>query len=77
MTATRPVQTRRGSLFEALASTAVGLLVGFVTNIVVLREGYGLEVSLTAAAEMTAIFTAVSIARGYLVRRLFEVWGRR
>lgn len=69
-------QTRRGSLAEALANIAVGLGVSFAANLAIL-PAFGLAVSLDQAAGISAAFTVVSLARGYLLRRLFNKIGRR
>lgn len=72
----RPHQTRRGSLLEALANVAVGLGVGFAANLLVL-PAWGYPVTLGDAAGMSAAFTAISIARSYVIRRVAETWARK
>ena len=64
-------QTRRGSLAEAAANTILGLGVAFVANLLVLPV-FGLPVSASKAAGISAVFVAVSLVRSYCLRRLFE-----
>lgn len=67
-------QSRRMSAVEALTSTAIGYGVAVAANAVVL-PAFGFPVSVGQSFVIGAIFTAVSLARGYLVRRLFDRLG--
>lgn len=67
-------QSRKMSAVEALTSTAIGYGVAVATNAVVL-PAFGFPVSVGQSFVIGAIFTAVSLARGYLVRRLFDRLG--
>jgi hypothetical protein len=64
-------QSRRMSLVESIANVAVGYGVAVATQVLVFPL-FGLEVSLAANLQIGLIFTVVSIARSYLLRRLFE-----
>ena len=64
-------QSRRMSLTEALTSTAVGYVLAVLTQILVFPL-FGLPASFTDSLAIGAIFTIVSVARGYVVRRIFE-----
>lgn len=64
-------QTRRQSGLEALANVAAGLGISFAANLVIL-PAFGLAISLRQAAGISAAFTAVSLARSYTLRRLFN-----
>lgn len=67
-------QSRRGSAVEALANVVIGLGVAWLANLVIL-PAVGLPVSLGQAGTISAAFTVVSLARSYLVRRLFNaIW---
>jgi len=66
-------QTRSMSLLEALTGTAIGFGVALLTQLAVFPL-FGLPVTLGSNLAIAAIFTAVSVARSYLVRRLFERW---
>lgn len=65
------MQTKTQSFIEALTGTFIGFLIATVANWLVLPL-YGFEVSITASVEIAVIFTFISIARSYLVRRLFN-----
>lgn len=65
------MQTKRQSLIETVTSTLIGLAVSFLTQIIVFPM-YNLEVNFNQNLQITAIFTVVSILRGYSVRRLFN-----
>jgi len=64
-------QSRRMSLLEALTNVAIGYGVAVVTQIAVFPL-FGLEVSLSDNLAIGGLFTLVSIARSYAVRRLFD-----
>ncbi len=68
------MQPRLQSFIEAVTSTLIGLVVAIVTQLIVFPL-YGLEINLQSNVEIAGIFTAVSIVRGYLVRRWFNKWG--
>ena len=64
-------QSRLVSLLEAMANVAVGYILAITTQIVVF-PWFGLEVTLGEHLAIGSVFVAVSLARGYLLRRLFE-----
>jgi hypothetical protein len=64
--------SRRASLTEIGLSTSFGYFVALATQAVVFPL-FGLEPPASAHAAIGLIFTAVSLARGYLFRRLW-VW---
>ena len=64
-------QSRRMSLVEALANVAVGFGVAVATQIAVFPM-FGLHTSLMENMAIGAIFTLASIARSYVLRRMFE-----
>lgn len=55
-------------------SIAIGFVVSLVLTALVL-PAYGHAVTFAENVQITAIFTAASIVRGYLVRRAFNRWG--
>lgn len=64
-------QSRAGSLMEATSN----VVLGFVLALLVQRAVYpafGIQTTWTTDTVIAAIFTAVSLVRGYLLRRLFE-----
>jgi hypothetical protein len=67
----RPSQTRRASFAEAVANVVAGYLMALLTQ----RLAYplfGIHTTLAAESAIAAIFTLVSLARSYMLRRLFE-----
>ncbi len=65
-------QSRTMSLVESLTNVAVGYGIAVITQIVVFPL-FGLTTTLSENMAMGAIFTVVSIARSFTLRRLFEV----
>lgn len=64
-------QSRAMSLAEAVANVAVGYAVAVATQIIVFPL-FGIMVSLGQTLAIGALFTIASLARSYLLRRLFE-----
>jgi hypothetical protein len=64
-------QTRAMSLVEALANVAVGYAVAVLTQIVVFPM-FGMQATLAQNMQIGAVFTVVSIARSFALRRVFE-----
>lgn len=64
-------QSRKASLVEALVNIAVGMVIAFFTQELIL-SAYGVPVSYKQNAEMTLIFTAISIVRQFVLRRVFN-----
>jgi hypothetical protein len=64
-------QSRAMSLVEAIANVAVGYGVAVVTQILIFPI-FGLHTTLAENLAMGGIFTMVSIARSFALRRLFE-----
>jgi hypothetical protein len=67
------------SLIEAIANVAVGYGIAVVTQVLIFPV-FGLQTTLMQNLKMGAVFTVVSIARSFALRRLFEairVWRTR
>lgn len=69
-------QTRLGSATEAMAGTAIGFCVSWAVTPPVLAL-FGYQAGAGTAFGITCVYTAISVVRGYLVRRLFNRLGRR
>jgi hypothetical protein len=69
-------QSRRMSLVEAIANVVVGYGLAVLTQILVFPI-FGLQVSLSDNLAIGAAFTAVSLTRSYVLRRLFEAFRSR
>ena len=66
-------QTRKQSAVETLAGVAIGFVVSLVASVLVFPL-FGHAFTLGQNVGITIIFTVLSIARGYAVRRLFNRW---
>lgn len=64
-------QSRRGSIAETVTNTAVGFAINWGANLVILPL-FGLPITGGQAFHMGLVFTAISIARGYVMRRVFN-----
>ena len=64
-------QSRRMSLVESIANVVVGFGIAVLTQIAVFPI-FGLHVSLADNLVIGLIFTFVSIARSFALRRMFE-----
>jgi signal-transduction protein with cAMP-binding, CBS, and nucleotidyltransferase domain len=64
-------QSRLMSLVEAIANVLVGYGVAVMTQILIFPV-FGLQTTLAQNLKMGAIFTIVSIARSFALRRVFE-----
>ena len=66
-------QSKRHSLIEALVNVAVGDCIAVAAQIVVFPL-FGVYISVRQNIEIGFIMTAVSIARSYTLRRVFNHW---
>lgn len=71
----RPAQSRLVSLAEAAANVVLGFIVAIGAQLLVFPV-VGLQASLAQTVQIGAAFTVISLARSYLLRRLFEAIGR-
>lgn len=66
------MQTRRGSLFETLFGTASGFVISLLVWEFVVKPLWQLNTSFVENLGITMLFTVVSVARSYVVRRFFN-----
>lgn len=66
-------QSRIMSMVEAAANVVFGYVLAIATQIVVF-PWFGIETGLAEHLTIGLAFVGVSLARGYLLRRLFERW---
>lgn len=66
-----PSQTRLESLVEAAVNTAVGFLIT-IFFLPIVNWICGIEMSGGQMTISTALFTVISVARGYVIRRFFD-----
>ena len=64
-------QTRLGSFVEAWANVAVGFGINWAANMLVLPL-FGFHVTGAQAFGMGLVFTVISVARSYAIRRWFN-----
>jgi hypothetical protein len=69
-------QSRATSFIKSLVSTAVGFVVAYAANMIILPL-FGLPISHSANFLLTCIYTVISIVRGYGLERLYEAMGWR
>ena len=65
------MQSRLQSLIEAWLNVAIGFGVSLVANLIVLPL-FGYPVTVGDAFGIGLVFTAISIVRSYIIRRLFN-----
>lgn len=70
-------QSRIDSLMEAFCNVLIGFSINFVANWLILPWFFGIEADLASFATLGGIYTVISIARSYVIRRVFNgrtVW---
>jgi hypothetical protein len=66
-------QSRKMSFIEATANVVVGYVLAIITQMIVF-PWFGLEAALTEHLTIGAAFVGIALARGYVLRRIFEQW---
>jgi hypothetical protein len=64
-------QTRLGSLIEVCINILIGFAINWCMNLIILPL-YGFDIKPGAAFSMGLVFTAISVVRGYVIRRWFN-----
>ena len=64
-------QTRIGSLIEVAINISIGFGINWIANLCILPM-YGFAITGGQAFTMGLIFTVISVARGYIIRRWFN-----
>lgn len=64
-------QTRVGSLIEAVINTAIGFGINFCANLIILPL-IGFQISVGQNLFIGVLYTTISVARSYVVRRWFN-----
>ena len=65
------MQSKRESMIETLTSVFVGWLIGVILNMLVLPL-FDYDITVVDSLWVSLIFTAVSVIRGYIIRRWFN-----
>jgi hypothetical protein len=68
------MQTKKSSATEVITGTAAGLILAWLAGQYLIYPYYHVQVDALENLKLTAWFTVVSIARGYVWRRLFCRW---
>lgn len=66
-------QSRKHSLIESLVNVALGYFIALAAQLTIFPL-FGINVSLQDNLLIGLLFTVVSIARSYALRRLFNRW---
>ena len=64
-------QLKRNSLIESLTNTLSGFVVSYVAGLIVFPL-FGFEATAVQVGWITLIYTALSVMRNYVVRRIFN-----
>lgn len=70
-------QSKIDSFMEAFTNTLIGLVISTIANFFVIPFVLGVQMSHTQNIVLALFFTVISIARSYVLRRLFNgrsVW---
>ncbi len=73
------MQTHLSSFSEALVNIAIGFAINFTANLLILPAFGFASLTATKAFGIGCIFTVISLARSYCLRRWFNglKWGNR
>lgn len=64
-------QTRLGSFIEAWINVLIGFTINFIANLCIFPL-FGMHISLSDNFLMGLIYTIISVARSYVIRRWFN-----
>ena len=64
-------QSRLGSFIESISNTIIGFAINYVANLIIF-PWFGFHISLSDNFLMGIVYTGISIARSYIIRRWFN-----
>lgn len=64
-------QTKLGSFYEACINVLIGFGINYAANLLIFPL-FGFQISLSANFAMGLIYTVISVARSYFIRRYFN-----
>ena len=64
-------QSKKHSAFEAVTNVVIGYVINVIANMVILPL-FGVDVSVSQTLGISICFTAISLARSYVLRRIFN-----
>ena len=70
------MQSKRESMIETLTSVFVGWLIGVILNLTILPL-FNYNITVVDSLWVSLIFTVISVVRGYLIRRFFNLKERK
>ena len=70
------MQTRKQSAIEAVMNIFIGYTINFIANFT-LFPLFGWEISLQQNLILGVIYTLISFARSYMIRRFYNWWHNR
>ena len=70
------MQSKRNSALEAVTNVAIGYLVSVLANVLILPL-FGYNVTIGDSLAIGLAFTVVSLARSYVLRRVFNRLDKR
>jgi len=65
------MQSKRNSAFEAITNVTIGYLVSVLANVIIFPL-FGYDVTVADSFAIGLAFTAVSLVRSYVLRRLYN-----
>ena len=71
------MQTRLQSLTEAWTNTVLAFAISTWLQQFIMREFFDVHISVTESAAIVTVFTLISVARNYLIRRGFNAYQNR
>ena len=70
------MQSKKYSLIESVTNTAIGFMISLLIQIVIYPV-MGIPVTFSQNIIITMVFTLVSILRGYVIRRIFNLINKK
>lgn len=70
------MQTRKGSLIETMTNIVIGYWINFFGNWIILPI-FGLHVTFGQNVQIGLLFTIISVARSYGLRRFYNWLGKK
>ena len=64
-------QSKRGSFIEACVNVLIGYGINFTANALILPH-FGFNITLAQNLQIGVLFTVISVARSYVIRRWFN-----
>lgn len=65
------MQSRKGSFAESCISTGIGMFISLITQLIIFPL-YGIKIAFHQNLQILFIFTIISVARQYFLRRIFN-----